>query len=709
MIRSSLFLAFSLLFSTYGYSQTPDADDQLTLLDAVSASKFPKRWYETQWISDEAFVYTTDFAQLKLWEKGETTDYLLGSDLLPDGVEAFGGVNGLRFEGDETITYIRNNRLCQYDQTTKTAEVLMQWPEEAEHVERSPNMAVAYVLDGNLYISIPGEEEARQITTDGSADIAYGEAAHRSEFGITNGIFWSNDGARVAFYRIDQSNIPDYPLVNQQVIPATTNNIRYPMAGLASQEVTMVVYDLTTSELIYLNTSEPNDEYLTNLTWSPDNSMIYLAVVNRDQNHMWLRRYDAITGEVDKLIFEETDEEYVEPEHGLMFLPEAPDRFLWFSERDGWQHLYQYHTKGTMISQVTQGEFDVTEFHGFIPKSNSILVSSKKESPLETHLYRIDLETGKSTKVTEAAGSHSATLSPKGDQFLDSWSSVETPWNIQLSSTKQGKVQEELYQAENPFGEMEVGQMEMVRLTTEEGTPLYGRLIKPAGFDPEKQYPAIVYVYGGPHVQLVENRWLGGASMYLFYLAQQGYVVWTLDNRGTPGRGIDFEQAIHRQLGTKEIEDQITGASYLKSLPYVDADRVGVHGWSYGGFMTTSLMTRTPGVFKVGVAGGPVIDWSLYEVMYGERYMDTPEQNPEGYEEAKLVNYADNLEGKLLIIHGQQDDVVVPQHSFQYVRRCVELGKQVDYFPYPTHPHNVRGRDRMHLLEKITLYFDENL
>lgn len=709
MTRSLLLFAFSLLLSIPTYSQVTVVDDQLTLLDAVSASKFPKRWYEIQWISDDAFVYTTDFAALNLWEKGETSELLIGSDLIPGGVEAFGGVNGLRWEDDEKITYVRANRLCQYDQDEKSVEILMEWPEEAENLDRSPNMAVAYVLEGNLYVSIPGEEEARQITADGSADIAYGEAAHRSEFGITKGIFWSNDGAKVAFYRIDQSNIPDYPLVNQQVIPATTNNIRYPMAGRASQEVTIGVYDLASSELTYLDTSEPNDEYLTNLTWSPDNSIIYLAVVNRDQNHLWLKSYDASTGEFGNLLLEETDEEYVEPEHGLMFHPEDTGRFLWFSERDGWQHLYQYHITGQLISQVTKGEFDVTEFHGFIPKSNSILVSSKEESPLETHVYRVNLEDGKSTKLTEAAGSHSATLSPRGDRFLDSWSSIDTPWNIQLSATKQGKVQEELYQAENPFGEMEVGKMEMVRLTTEEGTPLHGRLIKPVGFDPTRQYPAIVYVYGGPHVQLVENRWLGGASMYLYYLAQQGYVVWTLDNRGTPGRGIDFEQAIHRQLGTKEIEDQITGATYLKSLPYVDADRLGVHGWSYGGFMTTSLMTRTPGVFKVGVAGGPVIDWSLYEVMYGERYMDTPEQNPEGYEEAKLVNYADDLEGKLLIIHGQQDDVVVPQHSFQYVRRCVELGKQVDYFPYPTHPHNVRGRDRMHLLEKITLYFDENL
>lgn len=585
----------------------------------------------------------------------------------------------------------------------------MQWPEDAEHLERGPKMAVAYVLDGNLFVSVPGEEEARQITSDGSADIAYGEAAHRSEFGIKKGIFWSNDGSNVAFYRIDQHSIPDYPLVDQQVVPATTNNIRYPMAGRASQEVTIGVYDLASSELAYLDTSEPEDEYLTNLTWAPNDSMIYLAVVNRDQNHMWLKRYDAISGEFEKLFFEETDEQYVEPEHGVMFHPENENRFLWFSERDGWQHLYQYHTQGPMISQVTKGEFDVTEFHGFVPKSNSILVSSKEVSPLETHLYRVNLEDGESTILTTEEGSHSATLSPSGDRFLDSWSSIETPWNIQVAATKQGKVQEELYQADNPFDEMSVGTMEMVKLTAEDGTPLYGRVIKPVGFDSEQQYPAIVYVYGGPHVQLVENRWLGGASMYLYYLAQQGYVVWTLDNRGTPGRGIDFEQAVHRQLGTKEIEDQITGATYLKSLPYVDAERVGVHGWSYGGFMTTNLMTRTPGVFKVGVAGGPVIDWSLYEVMYGERYMDTPEQNPEGYEEALLTNYADDLEGKLLIIHGQQDDVVVPQHSFQYIRRCVELGKQVDYFPYPTHPHNVRGRDRMHLLEKITLYFDENL
>lgn len=708
MTRTLLVSCFFLI-SVPAYSQLTLAPEPLTLVDAVSGSKSPEQWYEMQWISEESFVYTTDFITLKRWEKGTTSNYIQGSDLVPGGVDAFGGVDALRWEANNKISYIRNSHLCRYDVEAGSVEVLMRWSEKAEHLERGPGEAVAYVLDGNMFVSIPGEESARQITTDGDEDILYGEAAHRSEFGIMKGIFWSNDGSKVAFYRIDQEDIPDYPLINQQQMPATTTNIRYPMAGQASQHVTIGVYNLNDSSLNYLDTSAPEEEYLTNLTWAPGDSSLYLAVVNRDQNHLWLKRYDIRSGLQEKLLFEETDEEYVEPEHGLMFHPEMDDRFLWFSERDGYQHLYYYRTDGVFLGQVTKGEFDVTEFHGFVPKSNSILISSKEASPLETHLYRVDLLTGESVQLTSEAGSHSAVVSPSGEQMLDSWSSLDTPWRIQLSTTKKGKVQEELFEAKNPFGEMPVGEIEMVTLTTEEGTPLYGRLIKPVGFDPAVQYPAIVYVYGGPHVQLVENRWLGGASKYLMYLAQQGYVVWTLDNRGTPGRGIDFEQATHRQLGTLEVEDQLTGAEYLATLPYVDAERMGVHGWSYGGFMTTSLMTRSPGIFTVGVAGGPVIDWQLYEVMYTERYMDTPEQNPAGYKTASLLNYADDLEGKLLIIHGQQDDVVVPQHSFQYVRECVQIGKQVDYFPYPTHPHNVRGRDRMHLLEKITMYFDENL
>ena len=244
---------------------------------------------------------------------------------------------------------------------------------------------------------------------------------------------------------------------------------------------------------------------------------------------------------------------------------------------------------------------------------------------------------------------------------------------------------------------------------TSEHPELYYRMIKPVDFDPAKKYPVIIYVYGGPHSQLVKNSWLGGSRMWQYYMAQKGYIAFTLDNRGTLGRGFDFENSIHRQLGTLEVVDQMAGVSYLKSLPFVDDSRIGVHGWSYGGFMTLNLKLKYPEIFKVGVAGGPVTDWKYYEIMYGERYMDMPEENPEGYKNAEMKNYVSNLKGDLLLVNGAMDSTVVWQHSLTFIRECVKQNKQVDYFVYPTHPHNVRGWDRINLMDKVSLYFDKHL
>ena len=272
-----------------------------------------------------------------------------------------------------------------------------------------------------------------------------------------------------------------------------------------------------------------------------------------------------------------------------------------------------------------------------------------------------------------------------------------------------GKVTQTLLKAENPYKDYKVGELTLFQLKAEDGTPLNARLIKPVDFDPKKKYPAIVYLYGGSHAQLVSDSWRGGADRWMEMMAQKGYVVFTMDNRGSAHRGIKFEQATHRQLGTAELSDQLKGVDYLKSQPWVDAARMGIYGWSFGGFMTTSMMLKQPDIFKAAVAGGPVMDWRLYEVMYAERYMDTPEENPEGFESANLLSKVKNLKGRLLLIHGTVDDVVVWQHSLSFLKKAVDEGVLVDYFVYPGHPHNVRGKDRVHLMRKITQYFEDHL
>jgi dipeptidyl-peptidase-4 len=508
---------------------------------------------------------------------------------------------------------------------------------------------------------------------------------------------------------MDESMVTDYPLVNIDERIAQADPVKYPMAGMKSHEVTVGVFSMETTNTVWLKTGEPKEQYLTNIAWSPDEQSIYIAVINREQNHMWFNQYSAITGEFIKTLFEEKHEKYVEPQNPMVFLKSKSDHFLWQSQRDGYNHVYLYKTDGTLVKQVTKGEGMVTEIIGIDAREQFMYFMSTKQSPLESHLYRVDLKTGDERRLTLAAGTHRVLLNTEAGFFIDIWSSTTVPSRVELYQ-QNGKFVKQLLAAKNPYNDYSMGSLDMVTLTANDGkTSLYGRVIKPTDFDSTKKYPVIVYVYGGPHTQLVKNSWLGGARLWEYFMAQKGYVMFTIDNRGSSNRSLEFENAIHRNIGVNELADQLTGIEYLKGLSYVDTARIGVHGWSYGGFMTVSMMLKVSKIFKVGVAGGPVIDWSLYEVMYGERYMDTPEENPEGYSNSNLKNYVKNLKGKLLIIHGDIDATVVPQHSFGFLHECVKQGVQVDFFMYPRHEHNVRGRDRVHLMQKVTNYFDDYL
>ncbi|MCU7494245.1 MAG: S9 family peptidase [Ignavibacteria bacterium] len=580
-------------------------------------------------------------------------------------------------------------------------------PELAQNEEFSPEKGyAAFTKDNNLFISM-GSVSPIQVTFDTDPAIVNGQAVHRNEFGITKGIFWSPKGSYVAFYRMDQTMVTDYPLVDIKEHPAKLTNIKYPMAGMKSHEVTIGIYNIASGKTIFLETGEPKDQYLTNVTWSPDEKNIYVAHLNRDQNFMQMVKYDALTGKKLKTLFEEKDSKYVEPLNGPIFIKNS-NRFLWLSRRDGWNHLYLYDTEGSLIKQLTKGEWEITDFNGFDLENKNALITSTQDGVLERHVYKVNLETGKSKKLTEARGTHEIRLNSSGQYMLDNFSSTNTPSVFEVLDAE-GKAVKEILRAPNPLKDYKLGEMRLFSIKAESGEDLYCRMILPADFDSTKKYPVLVYVYGGPHSQLVTDSWLGGANLWLNYMAEKGYIVFTLDNRGTSNRGMKFEQQTFRHLGTVEIEDQLTGIKYLKSLPYTDQNRIGVFGWSFGGFMATSLMTRASDVFKVGVAGGPVIDWSYYEIMYGERYMDTPESNPAGYKESSLLNYVGNLKGKLLLIHGTVDPTVVCQNSLLFVQKAVSLGIPLDYFPYPGHEHGVVGNDSIHLYEKISSYFNDNL
>jgi len=564
---------------------------------------------------------------------------------------------------------------------------------------------VAYTIKNNLFV-YDGKEKLI-VTNDADLNIVNGQSVHRDEFGIKKGTFWSPKGTLLAFYRMDQTMVTDYPVIDWTTRPAQNVNIKYPMAGDKSHEVTVGVYNVATGKTVFLKTGEPKEQYLTNIAWSNDEQYVYIAVLNREQNHLKLNKYNATTGLLEKTLFEEKHEKYVQPKHPLVFLPNGK-QFVWQSERNGFNHLYLYYEDGTLVKQLTKGSWVVTDFAGFDAKGTKAFYTSTTESGITRNFYATEIKSGKTIRVTKGDGTHTALLSSNGNYILDNFQSTSIPRTISINTTN-GKSSRQLFVAANPLKDYKLGAMSIFTLKSESGDDLYCRLFKPVDFDSTKKYPTIVYLYNGPSAQMINNTWNGGGDLWFQYMAQRGFVVFTIDGRGSANRGLAFEQAIFRHVGVNEMKDQMVGVDYLKKQNYVDANRMGIFGWSYGGFMTTSIMTRYPDVFKAGVAGGPVIDWTYYEVMYTERYMDTPQENPEGYKESRTIDYIDNLKGKLMLIHGTQDPTVVWQHSIQYLKACVDKKKQVNYFVYPGHEHNVLGKDREHLYQKVTDYFMQNL
>jgi dipeptidyl-peptidase 4 len=609
----------------------------------------------------------------------------------------------------EEFNFWSGSKYYSYNIKLKKLNKIISVPNGIDNQSFSPDQKlIAYTKDNNLFLNSADSKEI-QITSDKDTNIVNGQAAHRSEFGINGGIFWSPNSNYIAFYRMDQTMVTDYPLVELTYTPARLKFIKYPMAGQTSHHVTVGIYEVKTGKTTWLKTGEPLDQYLTNLAWSPDEKTLFIAHLNRDQNFMQMKKYNISTGEMIKVLFEEKNDKYVEPLNTLVFLPNSNDKFIWQSQRNGFNHLYLYDVEGRLIKQVTDGNWVVLSINGFDKAGKNIYINSTKETPLEIHYYKVNIENGKMDRLTKDSGTHFVSASSNYEYFIDTYSNIKTPRLINLINKKGGFVRN-LLTTDNPYKDYKMGEIKIFTIKNEEGTELFCRMVTPPNFDQTKKYPVIFYVYGGPHDQEVTNSF--GTDRYFKWfclMAQKGFIVFTLDNRGSLNRGLDFEQATFRHLGTNEVKDQMSGVNYLKTLPYVDANRFGVYGWSYGGFMATSLMLRTNGTFKVGVGGGSVIDWKFYEIMYGERYMDTPQTNPEGYKEASLLNYAQNLKGKLLLVHGTSDPTVVWQNDLLFAKKCSELNIPLDYYPYIGSGHGVGGRDALQLYNKITSYFVDNL
>lgn len=628
----------------------------------------------------------------------------------------------MQFNNDNYIVSIRGTKysFSTADQSYKT--LLDKDLAAKANLDQSSSDYVAYLQDHNLYVTKDGD--TKQVTTDGTENIVYASSVHRDEFGISKGTFWSPSGNQLAFYRMDQTMVTDYPIIDWTTRPAKNVNIKYPMAGDKSHEVTVGVYNAATKSTVWLKTEDgnfrepsspvavlnnPKERYLTNIAWSPDDKYVFIAVVNRAQDHMWLNKYDAATGKFVATLFEETDDKYVEPLVPMLFVKNKPDQFIWQSKKDGWNHLYLYDISGKLIKQLTAGKWEVLEVKSFDDKGENLYYTSTEESPITKNLYELNLKSLKTKRLTAATGIHNTILSDDEKYLIDSYSNTDDAKTINLTDLKTGK-SKLLLQSANPLSAYALGQVNIFTIKNNEGTDLYCRLYKPVNFDSTKKYPVVVYWYGGPHAQMILNSWNAGSGDYWFqYMAERGYVVFTVDVRGSANRGRAFEQSIHRKAGVMQMEDLMAGVNYLYSQPYADQKNMGLFGWSYGGFMTTDFVLNHPGVFKAAVAGGPVMDWQMYEIMYGERYMDTPQENPEGYAQTNLIKQAGKLKDHLMLIHGLQDPVVVQEHSVNFVKAAVDAGVQVDYMIYPGYEHNVIGKDRAHLYQKVTDYFTEKL
>ena len=724
--RYRLFVAFLVLMALLSGTMTMAQKKQFTLEDLNYGGKnyrqmTPRSAYYAWW-GDE--LVRTEQQKCVLINKKNKEETILFT--LRDVNKVFANQNDpiLRtdyaefpYPGQPVVKLLNSNETILFD--WKNQKVLMRQRGGYDGGDWcAASRASAFNSDNQLYV-VDCDGKEHQLTHDGSREIVYGKSVHRDEFGIYKGTFWSPDGSRLAFYRMDQSMVTDYPQVNTSTRISTEEPDKYPMAGETSHQVTVGVYDMATEKIIYLQAGDPTDRYFTNIQWGPDSKTIYIFELNRDQTDIELVSYDATTGARKGVLYHEHNDKYAEPLNPITFLPWDQNKFIIQSQKDGYNHLYLHDTSGKELRQLTKGEWVVLDLVGFNKSRKSAIILSTEASPIQNNLYEVNLGNGKRTlldsgtgchgNVYEESGHHDKILSSSGNFIYDDFSDPNTPRELDILDVAKHK-RTTLTTCEDPWKDYDVPEFSCGTIKAADGTTdLYYRMVKPVGFNPQKKYPTVIYVYGGPHSRNVEASWHYMSRGWETYMAQKGYLIFVLDNRGSCDRGLAFEQATFRQLGQIEMADQMKGVEYLKSLPYVDTNRIGVHGWSFGGFMTISLMTNYPEVFKVGVAGGPVIDWKWYEVMYGERYMDTPQTNPNGYKKTSLLNQAKNLRGKLQIIQGMNDTTVVPQHCLEFINACISAGTQPDFFVYPGEPHNMRGHKSVHLHERITQYFEDYL
>jgi dipeptidyl-peptidase-4 len=600
-----------------------------------------------------------------------------------------------------SLLFIGSNSLVLLDLKTMTPKPILTSEEEFEDPKFSPDSRwISFSRGANLFVVNISSGAVTTLTTGGSEAVLKGKLdwVYPEELDTRTAYWWSPDSTKIAYYELDERPVTRYTIADMSSPSGGSEFTRYPQAGEANPIVRVGVVDVTGGDSKFMDTGANTDVYLARVNWLPDSRRVAIQRLNRGQNQLDLLFADVATG-ASKTILTESDKYWINISDDLYFFSDNK-RFLWSSERTGYRHFYLYDNSGKELAQLTSGDWAISDLGGFGPGAANhpavdeargyIYFISNKDDVRETQLYRVSVGDKSLTRITKEAGSHSARIAPDASAFIDTYSNAATPARQDLyrmdgtgvAVVNEGKVPE--------LAEYKLSPMEFITVTADDGTKLNASIIKPLNFDPAKKYPVLINVYGGPHVQLVRNSWGGLRYLLDQVYAAKGYIVFTLDNRGSWGRGHAFETPLYHHMGKIELQDQLAGVKYLQSLGYVDPARIGITGGSYGGYMTLEALFNAPGVFKLGVSDAPVTDWKLYDTIYTERYMGRPQDNAEGYKDSSPVNQAENLKGKLMLVHGTGDDNVHFANSVELLNAMIDGGRYPDeLMVFPGRGHGI--------------------
>jgi len=690
---------------TRGVAWTPDSK-QISFFESKGAGKEAK---SELWVMDVAngqrrlLLSAEKLESLLPAEAARTTQATGLGRHAPAEYQWAPSGSALLFQGPTSLAW--------FDLKTQAVRTLVSGKETIADPKISPDgQYVSFVRNHNLWLVGVADGKERGFTESGTEEVRKGELdwVYPEELEITTAYWWAPDSSAIAYLQMDERKVAQYPLVDFSSPAGEAEEERYPPAGGGNPIVRVFVASVGGGEAHAMDTGENTDIYIARVNWLTDAKHLAIQRLNRRQTVLDLLIADATSGQT-RTALNETDQYWINVSNDLRFLKDGK-RFLWSSERSGYRHLYLYDLEGKELAQLTKGEWEVSAVDAVDEAKGMVYFTGAAKSPLERHLYRVSFDGSAISRITIHNGTHSVNMAPDCAAFVDTYSDVMTPPRQDVARADGSLLRAMNENKVAELADYHLSAPQFLSVKAHDGTPLNSVMIKPADFDASKKYPVLVYTYGGPHAQVVLNAWGGNTALWHQLMAQKGYIIFSLDNRGSAGRGHIFEESIHYKLGAQELSDQLDGVAYLKSQPYVDAERIGIWGWSYGGHMTLHAMFEAGADFKAGFAGGPVTDWHFYDSIYTERYLGLLPEKEKEYRASSPIDRAAGLKGKLLIAHGTGDDNVHFANTLSLINALIELGKYVEVMPFPGRGHGVSDpAARKVLMNRVTQFFLDNL